>query len=37
MHSSLLATAGDGTIVQTGGEVFKRRAGIDLLHVPYKG
>lgn len=31
------ASAGTGTIVQMGGELFKHEAGIDILHVPYKG
>ncbi len=31
------SSAGPGSIVQMGGELFKYRAGIDLLHVPYKG
>ena len=31
------ASAGAGTIVHMGGELFKYHAGIDILHVPYKG
>lgn len=31
------ASAGAGTIVQMGGELFKYHAGIDILHVPFKG
>lgn len=31
------ASAGTGTIVQMGGELFKYHAGIDILHVPFKG
>ena len=31
------ASAGLGTIVQMGGELFKHEAAIDILHVPYKG
>jgi tripartite-type tricarboxylate transporter receptor subunit TctC len=31
------SSAGPGSIVQMGGELLKLRAGIDLLHVPYKG
>ena len=31
------ASAGTGTIVQMGGELFKHETGIDILHVPYKG
>lgn len=30
-------SAGNGTIVQMAVELFKRRAGMDLVHVPYKG
>jgi tripartite-type tricarboxylate transporter receptor subunit TctC len=30
-------SAGNGTIVQMAVELFKRRAGIDLVHIPYKG
>ncbi|MEK6594350.1 MAG: tripartite tricarboxylate transporter substrate binding protein [Pseudomonadota bacterium] len=31
------ASAGTGTIVHMGGELFKYHAGIDILHVPFKG
>ncbi len=31
------ASAGTGTIVHMGGELFKHHAGIDILHVPFKG
>jgi tripartite-type tricarboxylate transporter receptor subunit TctC len=31
------ASAGAGSIVQMGGELFKYQSGIDILHVPYKG
>jgi tripartite-type tricarboxylate transporter receptor subunit TctC len=31
------ATAGTGSPMHIGGELFKRAAGVDLLHVPYKG
>ena len=31
------ASAGPGTIVQMGGELVKYYAGIDILHVPFKG
>ncbi|HEX6005948.1 MAG TPA: tripartite tricarboxylate transporter substrate binding protein [Burkholderiales bacterium] len=31
------ASAGPGTIVHMAGELFKYHAGIDILHVPYKG
>ncbi len=30
-------SAGNGTIVQMAAELFKRRAGIDMVHIPYKG
>jgi tripartite-type tricarboxylate transporter receptor subunit TctC len=30
-------SSGIGTILHLSGELFKQRAGIDLLHVPYKG
>ena len=32
-----MASAGNGTIGHIGGELFQRRAGIKLTHVPYKG
>ncbi len=31
------ASAGNGTLQHLGMELFKREAGIDVLHVPYKG
>ena len=31
------ASVGNGTIQHLAGETFKRMAGIDMLHVPYKG
>ncbi|HXU66404.1 MAG TPA: tripartite tricarboxylate transporter substrate binding protein [Casimicrobiaceae bacterium] len=31
------SSAGPGTIVQMGGEIVKRYAGLDILHVPFKG
>jgi len=31
------ASSGNGTIVHLSGELFKNMAGIDLVHVPYKG
>ncbi len=31
------ASSGNGTIIHLTGEMFKQMAGIDLLHVPYKG
>jgi tripartite-type tricarboxylate transporter receptor subunit TctC len=32
-----MASAGSGTINHLAGEMFKLQAGVDLLHVPYKG
>jgi tripartite-type tricarboxylate transporter receptor subunit TctC len=32
-----MASPGSGTIGHVGGEIFQRRAGIKLTHVPYKG
>jgi tripartite-type tricarboxylate transporter receptor subunit TctC len=31
------ASSGSGTIIHLTGEMFKQMAGVDLLHVPYKG
>ena len=31
------ASAGNGTAPHISGELFKQQAGVDLLHVPYKG
>ena len=31
------ASSGNGTIIHLTGEMFKQMAGVDLLHVPYKG
>lgn len=31
------ASSGNGTALHIAGEVFRARAGIDVLHVPYKG
>ncbi|KCV63978.1 tripartite tricarboxylate transporter family receptor [Bordetella bronchiseptica 99-R-0433] len=31
------ASSGSGTSIHMAGELFKQRAGIDVLHVPYKG
>ena len=31
------ASAGNGTVPHLSGELFKLRAGVDLVHVPYKG
>ena len=31
------SSAGPGTIVQMGGEIVKHYAGLDILHVPFKG
>ena len=33
----VLASSGSGTSVHLSGELFKMMAGVDLLHVPYKG
>jgi tripartite-type tricarboxylate transporter receptor subunit TctC len=30
-------SSGIGTILHLAGELFKQRAGIDLIHIPYKG
>jgi tripartite-type tricarboxylate transporter receptor subunit TctC len=32
-----LASFGTGTISQVAGELFKMRAGIEMVHIPYKG
>jgi tripartite-type tricarboxylate transporter receptor subunit TctC len=32
-----MASSGNGTIVQVAGELFKMTAGVDMIHVPYKG
>jgi tripartite-type tricarboxylate transporter receptor subunit TctC len=31
------ASAGNGTLLHLGGELFKMMAGIDMVHVPYRG
>ena len=31
------ASSGNGTIIHLGGELFKSMAGVDMVHVPYKG
>jgi len=31
------STSGNGSVQHLAGEMFKRAAGVDLLHVPYKG
>src|SRR3546814_3680457 len=31
------ASSGSGTSIHMAGELFKLRAGLDVLHVPYKG
>jgi tripartite-type tricarboxylate transporter receptor subunit TctC len=33
----VMASSGSGTSVHLSGELFKMMAGVDLLHVPYKG
>lgn len=35
--SLTFCSAGNGTVPHLAGEMFKLRAGIDILHVPYKG
>ena len=35
--SLTFASAGNGTVPHLAGELFKLRAGLDLVHVPYKG
>jgi tripartite-type tricarboxylate transporter receptor subunit TctC len=32
-----MASAGNGTAVHVAGELFKMMAGVDMLHVPYRG
>ena len=32
-----MASFGSGTISQVAGELFKMTAGIEMLHVPYRG
>src|SRR5205085_9041566 len=32
-----MASAGNGTIQHVAGELFKMMAGVDLIHVPYRG
>jgi tripartite-type tricarboxylate transporter receptor subunit TctC len=32
-----MASAGTGTVGHVGGEMFAKRAGIKVMHVPYKG
>jgi tripartite-type tricarboxylate transporter receptor subunit TctC len=32
-----MASAGNGTITHVAGELFKMMAGVDLVHVPYRG
>jgi tripartite-type tricarboxylate transporter receptor subunit TctC len=36
-ESLTLASSGNGTIIHLAGELFAHRAGIRLLHVPYRG
>ncbi|MBS0450532.1 MAG: tripartite tricarboxylate transporter substrate binding protein [Proteobacteria bacterium] len=33
----IMASAGTGTVGHVGGEMFAKRAGIKVMHVPYKG
>ncbi len=37
VHSTTIASAGIGTNTHMASELFKRKAGIELLHVPYSG
>jgi tripartite-type tricarboxylate transporter receptor subunit TctC len=32
-----MASSGNGTVAHVAGELFKMRAGIDMVHVPYRG
>ena len=32
-----MASAGNGTVVHVGGELFKMLTGVDMVHVPYRG
>ena len=32
-----LASAGNGTAIYVAGELFKMMAGVDMVHVPYRG
>ncbi len=36
-HTLTFASAGSGTVTHLCGELLKTRAGIDIVHVPYKG
>ena len=32
-----MASAGNGTLTHMSGELFKMMAGVDMVHVPYRG
>ena len=32
-----MASAGNGTTLHVAGELFKMMAGVDMVHVPYRG
>lgn len=36
-NSLHFASAGNGSIIHLAGEIFKSMAGVDMIHVPYKG
>jgi tripartite-type tricarboxylate transporter receptor subunit TctC len=36
-HKLNMASSGNGTVAHVAGELFKMLAGIDLVHVPYRG
>lgn len=36
-HKINMASAGNGSVQQVAGELFKMLAGVDMVHVPYKG
>jgi tripartite-type tricarboxylate transporter receptor subunit TctC len=36
-HKINMASAGNGSVQQVAGELFKMMAGVDMVHVPYKG
>jgi tripartite-type tricarboxylate transporter receptor subunit TctC len=36
-HTINMASAGNGSVQQVAGELFKMMAGVDMVHVPYKG
>lgn len=36
-RSLMFASSGNGTLAHVVGELWKRRAGLDMIHVPYRG